>query len=134
MSKFTEIVKEDTPRIIIKFEFDEQGRDQYEWGNIGNIPLMSLIGGIVNVQVELSDISLDRLVIHDKICPDQMLVITWDKDTKDFDWFVHRNVPKYGMLGMLDLIRATMVDSIRARQSTIQQPTLVDINGQPIRR
>lgn len=133
MSKYADIVKQDTPRIVIKFKFDDEGKDQYEWGNVGTIPVMAMIGAIVKTQIELVSIETDRLGLYNKLCPEQMLVIAWDRDNNTFHWFMHKDTPKYGILGMLDLIRATLVDSIRMRQAA-QQPTILDPTGQPIIR
>lgn len=119
MSKYSEVVKEDTPRLIVKFRIHEDGKDDYEWGVIGQIPLLQLVGAVLDVQAEMCESVGWQLEVKGKTCPDQQLVIVYDKSL--FSWFVHRDYPKYGMLGMLDIIRATLVDTIRATQAQQQQ-------------
>src|SRR4051812_1016324 len=115
MTKFTNVIKEDTPRLVVNFKVDDIGKEQYEWGIHGNIPLLSVIGAIVKVEVELASLEIMRLGILDKFCNDRMLLIAFVDNT--FHWFLHKDTPKYGMLGMLEMIRATLIDTTRARQA-----------------
>ncbi len=123
MSKYEDVVKQDTPRLIVKFRLDSEGRDQYEWGTAGSaIPLLHIIGAIIKTQNEMFDYAGWELEVREKTCPNQELVIAWLNNT--FSWFMHRDTPMYGMLGMLNMIRATLEDTIKARQHAAQQMIL----------
>lgn len=127
MSKFDETVRQDTPRLVVTFQ--RQGdKELYQWGVVGAIPVLSLIGVIVRVQAELAFRSPDE-------CPEMALVITWDEGTHKFSWFVHQDIPVDSLVGMLETIKATIVATHVARVAASQQVVhrLLGPDGQPMR-
>lgn len=133
MGKYKTIVKEDTPRLTIKFRVDDNGREQYEWGVSGNIPLIDLISAISRTIVELTliPINVQALTVHDKLCPNPELVIVHD-EAREFHWFLHPEA-SHGILGMLELIKATIVAGTMARQ-VAQQGLILGVDGRPMPR
>ena len=125
MSNFTETVKHDTPRLVIMYR-EVDGKEQYQWGVVGAIPIMNLIGAIVRFQAELPS--------HEwpyEECPESALVITWNKESGKFDWFVHPDIPVDSLVGMLETVRMTIVNTHIARQAAAQQVRLLGPDGQP---
>lgn len=127
MTRFVDSVSQETPRLVVMFRRGEDGKDdQFQWGVIGQIPMLSLIGAIVRVQGELYFRSPNE-------CPEQALVIIYDSVTKAFDWFVHPDVPVDAMAGMLEAIKFTITASRMAQQKANQQ-VILGPDGLPIKR
>lgn len=128
-TRFKDIVKSDTPILVVNFKVNDEGREDYEWGVKGNIPLLPLIGYVVKVLNEYASTDIQRLYLFDKICKPQALVIAYVD--KEFHWFLHKDTPKYGMLGMLKMIETTLVGTTMAR-STANQQRILGVDGKPI--
>lgn len=106
------------------------GTDGFNWGVVGNIPMLVLVGAVARVQA--ADITRPD---DDHVCPEPALVITWDRDTNTTHWYAHPNLPIDSLMGMLEIIKATLVANLIAQQ---QQHKLVDRallgpDGQPMR-
>ncbi len=127
-SGFTETVKEDTPRLVVMFKREGE-QERFQWGMVGGMPLLSLIGCVARVQAELPMLEPGDTRYE---CPDSALVIAWDG--KRFDWYVHKDIPVDSLVGMLETIKAALVGSNAARQQAAQQVGLVGPDGRPIRR
>ena len=122
MSKYNE----ETSRLVVMFRRDGDN-EQFQWGMVGAMPLMSLIGCIVRIQTDLGN------VFHET-CDQMALVLAWNADQREFSWFLHPDLPIQSLVGMLEVIKATLVGSQLARQAAAQQVGLVDRNGKPLRR
>lgn len=132
MANYYEAVSADTPRLELRFRIDEQGREQFEWGMQGGMPILSLISAIINVQHQLQTMpSWAWTVKHD--CPEQKVVLAWNTQTRSFDWFAHKDTPRDAVIGMLEMIKATIVAGNVARQMASQQ-LILGIDGRPVRR
>lgn len=141
MSKFSEIVNNDTPRLVVMFRRPAPDQEQFQWGMIGKMPVITAVGYITRVQAEL------RLSDSDHNCDEMALVIAWHcptirncidgTETKlppQFDYFVHPNIPVDSLVGMLETIKAALVGSSMAQQARNQQVGLLDGTGNPIKR
>jgi hypothetical protein len=128
MSRFADTVKKETPRIVIMFARGPKGEENFQWGIVGQLPLLSVVGYIGHVQ---SDIRLPD-PIHD--CNQMALVIMWDATKKQFDYFIHPDIPVESMCGMLELVKMALVDSNKAQQVRNQQISILGPDGQPMRR
>ncbi len=126
MSKFTETVTQETPRLVVMFQRDGEN-EMFSWGIVGKIPLLSLIGAIVETQVELF------VVEWAEKCPESSLVIAYDEATRKFQWFIGPDIPTHPLVGMLDTIRITLATTHVARQQAAQQVVL-GLDGRPFRR
>lgn len=127
-TKFIDVVKQDTPRLVVTFGH-EGGHERFQWGIIGAMPILSLIGCVVRVQAELPllEPSDDR---YD--CPESALVIVWDGAR--FHWFVHRDIPADSLVGMLETIKLSIIGSNLAQQQAAQGVGLVGPDGRPLMR
>ncbi len=125
MSKFTDTVQPNTPRLVVTYT-NNNGVDQFQWGVVGGIPLLSLVGGIVKVQANLGYDGNDD-------CPECALVMAWNSHRK-FDWFVHPDIPVDALVGMLETIKLTIVSSKMGQQAAAQQVQVLGPDGQPVRR
>lgn len=128
MSRFTDIVKSDTPRLVVALE-----GESFRWGVVGNIPLLSLMGAVVRAQVKLDT----GFVTNEPEMTPPALVIAWDDVEREFRWFVHPDVPIEPLCAMLELIKATLGAQLfqANRQSQIQVPEkqFLGPNGLPLR-
>ena len=112
MSKFVDI-QQDTPRLVIEFKH-EDGKEQFGWGIIGQMPVMTLAGFIVRVQAELAFRKPEE-------CDRMALVIVYDKDDNTFDYVVDSRIPVDSLVGMLEAIKLTLVQSQMMAQQQAQQ-------------
>lgn len=125
MSKFTDTVTQETPRLVVKFKC-EDGKEMFDWGVVGHIPLMSLIGAIVDVQTE---ITLEKWM---EKCPEQALVIVWNELSHTFSYFVSDGIPVPPLVGMLEVIKTIIVATMLQQMET-QRPKILAANGMPFR-
>lgn len=128
MTAFADL-KQDTPRLVVMFKL-EGDRELFQWGIVGNMPIMSLIGHIVRVQAELPLIEPGD-ARHD--CPEQAMVLAWDAERRKFDWFVHRDAPVDPLMGMLETIKTGIIGAQSAQREASQQFVLGP-DGRPARR
>lgn len=129
MSRFTEDVREDTPRLVVLFRLSEQG-EEFQWGVVGKIPSLTLLGMVIRTQAELyCPKSYDKL----HACPEQDLVVTWNPEDRQTWWYAHDTMPLYPMLGMLDTIRMAILSTLDARRQGNQQ-VILGPDGRPVPR
>lgn len=144
MRKFEDAVREETPRLVLLYNRDPKtGQDQFQWGIVGQIPLLSLLGGIARVQSEL----FFRAAAP---CPVSAFVLAWDAEKRAFDWFVgsfpmpskgydgedttvETPIPLEPVCGMLETIKGAIVTGLAARRFSNQQLVLGP-DGNPMRR
>ena len=124
--KYAEVTQ-DTPRLVVMFHSPAPGHERFQWGIVGKIPILSTIGYITYIQAEL-------VLPSQPTCDQLALVIVWDADRTMFDYFVHPSIPVNSLVGMLELIKAALVDSQMAQHVRNQQVGLCGPDGQPIMR
>jgi hypothetical protein len=125
MSKFTETVKQDTPRLVVMFRRDGDN-EMFQWGMVGEMPILTLVGYIIRVQAELFFRAAEE-------CPEPALVIAWDVAARKFDWFVHQDIPVDSLVGMLETVKTVILSTHMARQAANQQ-MILGPDGLPARR
>lgn len=126
MSKFEENVNQHTPRLVVTFK-SVRGNETFQWGIVGNIPMLTIIGAIARVQQELFT------VLSSNMCPEPALVITWDEKERTTDWYIHSNVPLEPLAGMLELIKAGLVASHMARGAAMaSKGAILGPDGRPM--
>ncbi len=126
MSTFSETVKQDTPRVVVLFRRAPDGGEQFQWGVIGSIPVLTLIGYITRIQAELAFRSPEP-------CDQSALVIAYDRDIGKMCYFVHPDIPIDSMVGMLETIKGALVDSQVVQRQAAQQVQIIDPTGRPLR-
>src|SRR3954468_11471891 len=95
--KFNEI-KNETPRLVVLFTPKEDGTEQFKWGMVGKIPILTLLGSLVRIQSELFFKAGGE-------CPEKAFVMVWDDETRKMEWFIHPDIPLDPLAGMVDRIR-----------------------------
>lgn len=127
MSLFTDTVKQDTPRLVVMYSTNENGNDQYQWGVVGNPPLLSLLGHIGYMQSQLmSNVWLSE-------CPQSALCLAWDADEREFNDFVHPSIPRDSLCGMLEVIKSLLTAG-RIGQHMASQQVLLGPDGRPFNK
>jgi hypothetical protein len=134
-------IKQDTPRLVVMFHRPAPDQERFQWGIVGKLPILSLIGYLTRVQNELPLLEPGD---ERHACPQSALVITWGPDpgAKDvveyqkygFNYFVHHDIPVDSLVGMMETIKAAMVGSQLAQQARDQQVGIVGPDGHPMRR
>lgn len=127
--KFEETVKADTPRLVVMFQL-RGGEEVFQWGMVGTMPLLSLVGCVARVQVEL----IHPCPQGPHVCPQPALCIAWDAERRGFDYFVHPDIPAEPLVGMLETIKATLLGTHQARKAAAEQVGLLGPDGHPMRR
>lgn len=125
MSRFADVVKQDTARIVIKCERNG-GKEQFQWGMVGKMQLLTVVGFITRTQAEL--ITHDR---SEEPCLEMALVIA-ETGPGVFEWFIHPDMPVDSTIGMLETIKITLLGTQMAQQTANRQ-LLLGPNGQPMR-
>lgn len=120
-------LQQDTPRLVVMFKQDDN-KELFQWGIVSEIPLLSLIGQIVRVQNELPLLEPND-PYHD--CSESALVIAYE--AKAFYWFVHPDIPKTTLVGMLETIKITLLGAQAARRMASEQ-LILGPDGRPVRR
>lgn len=123
--KFYDIVKNETPRVVVMFRRDGD-KELFQWGMVGGVPILALVGQIVRVQAELAFRKPEE-------CPESALVIAYIAESRKFDWFVHPDIPVESLVGMLETIKVMILDSHMAKQIGAQKVQLLGPDGQPMR-
>lgn len=103
MEKFEDLVKQDTPRLVVMFKL-ENGAEMFGWGMVGEIPRLTTIGAIVRVQSEL-------YFKAGKYCPGPALVIAYNPIAKSINWFINPDIPIDPLAGMLETIKHAILSA-----------------------
>lgn len=130
MSNFADVMATNPLRLVVTFNRDSSGKEQFQWGVAKGIPILNLIAHISRVQADL----LNNVWIPE--CEDvggrQGLVIVWDNEERVLSHYVHPDVPRDPLAGMLEIIKAILVGSRVAQQSS-QKVQLLGPDGTPWR-
>lgn len=112
------LVEKNLPRLVIKFRYSTSGDEQFEWGVVGNIPILTLIGHINSVQKELIE------HVHMDECEEDVFVLIWDKEDKRMWCFSNPDIPREPLIGMLEVIKSLLVGSRMAQAAGAQQQSI----------
>ncbi len=115
---FAEVMQSNPPRLVVKFQRAHDGSEQFEWGVVSYIPVLSMIGYIVELQ---GCLSRGEWMPE---CDQPALVVTYDPTDRSFATFVHRDVPATPIVGMLEIIKTMLVDSRMAQHAGAQNRIL----------
>jgi hypothetical protein len=126
MSNFT--LNPGVPHLAVIFKRGPDGGESFGWGATGNIPMLSLIGAITQAQHELPE----NRQYDDWQCSEPLFVIIWNQAERSLDWFVHPDIPLDPLIGMLETIKLTLVQSWAAQQQMARQPLVLGPDGSPV--
>lgn len=129
-------MKDEPPRFVVHCKV-EDGKEMFGWGTVGNIPLLSLIANIVQIQQKLST-SLPYQIgnIEGRHCPEKQLVSIYCPNTRKFDWFVG-DVSFESMVGFLEIVKleaVTVFNRMMSQRQSQQQPHIIGVDGNPLRK
>ena len=130
MSNFYSVVKQDTPRLVVMFKRPTPEQESFQWGMVGSLPLLGLIGYITRIQQEIPCVCSDE---DENFCPESALVIVWDKGNQLFDWYYNPDIPTDSLVGMLEVIKSAFVTSQLAQSVRNQQVGICGPDGKPMR-
>ena len=126
MSNFAEVVKQDTPRLVVECEVVPGKGERFKWGMVGALPLLTLIGYIARVQHDI----IGQLAERRNECSEVAFVIAWTGTT--FDWWLHRDIPVDSLVGMLETIKLALISQAATPAARGKQgPSLLGPDGRP---
>lgn len=129
MSTFEQCIKQDTPRLVVMYKRDEDGKgENFQWGITPGMPMPALLGYISRVQVDI----INQLAEAHNECPQLALVIAWNgEDT--FAWWIHRDIPADSIVGMLEVVKSTLINGKMGQVTASQRVQLLGPDGKPMR-
>lgn len=128
MKDFAELIATNPPRIVVSFRRNHDGSEEFEWGIVGNVPVLTLIGHLVAVQRKLC---ADEYISE---CPESAFVMAWDDEEKELRHFISSDIPEEPLVGMLEVIKGVLVGSRLAQMAAAQQTRIMGPDGRPMRR
>ena len=126
---FAEAIADNPPRLVVLFRQGPDGSEQFQWGVVGKAPVLSLIGGILVAQADL---------LRDEWVPEctneePAFALLWDAADRTTSHYLHPLIPRVPLVGMLETIKAMLVDS-RLAQHVAAQSLIVGLDGRPMRQ
>lgn len=125
---FAELMATNPARLVVQYTQARDGSEQFQWGVVGKIPVMNLIGGVARAQADLTG---GKWIPGCESDP-AAFVLVWHPEERRFEHFVHRDIPADPLVGMLKVIEAIMVDS-RLAQHAASQTRILGPDGNPMR-
>jgi hypothetical protein len=131
MNNFTETMSTNPPRLVVMFQRGDDGSERFQWGVVGSIPILSVIGSIARVQADL----VGGLWIQECDNEQPALVIAWDRVTRTLEYYLHPDIPTLPLVGMLETIKAMLVASRLGQQVGSQkiEGNVLGLDGKPMR-
>ena len=117
--------------MVVEFSMVD-GNETFKWGVVGHIPILSLIGALSGMQGYLP-IGEEDDGKHPG-APENALVIVWHADINDFEVFRGAELPTYSLVGMLEIIKTSLIAAFMARAQTSMPPPIFGPDGQPMIR
>lgn len=131
MNTFAEIMASNPPRLVVLFRRGGDGGEQFQWGIVGSIPILTLIGHIHLAQTAL--VQEEGFMTPDpNACA---FILTWDAERRGMHHFLHPDIPEVPLAGMLETIKSALVMSRMGQMMAAQQtrsPAILGPNGVPI--
>lgn len=131
MSAFAEVMRDNPPRMVVQYSLTHSGEENFSWGVVGQIPMLSLIGAIVRAK---GLIAAGTWMPDCGGAPEPSLVIVWHQDDREFAFYLDSAIPIDPLLGMLSNIESMLLSSIHAQQVAAGMAGLLGPDGQPMRR
>lgn len=118
-------IHQNTPRLVVEFIRPQPNQEQFRWGVVGSLPLLTLIGYIVRVQAELAFRKPEE-------CDKMALVIAWDAELNLFDYVVDPRIPVDSLVGMLETIKLQLIGSQAAQSMQGDGVGIFGADGRPL--
>lgn len=121
---YTDTVSTNPPRLVVVFSRGDAGQENFKWGVVGAVPILTALGYIGKVQADL----VARAWIPACDNPQPALVIVWDSADAAMSHYVSPDIPPDSLAGMLEVIKSELVLSRMGQRSGILGP-----DGKPLR-
>jgi hypothetical protein len=123
VDKLEEIIRANptTPRMVILYR-NKGGTDRFQWGLLGDLPVLTLVGYITRVQADLQFRSPEP-------CDAMGMVVL----TGPWRYFVNPGIPVDPLVGMLETIKAALVGSRVGQSAAAQRVQVLGPDGTPMR-
>lgn len=134
---FDDVMATNPARLVLQFSLDAAGAEKFDWGVVGQLPVLSAVGCIVQVQAVLSTSRLDDYTLDlppSRYCQHPALVIAWDASNRQFQWWTHPSIPVDPLLGTLEMVKASLVAGHLAQSAAAKRSPIVRPDGSPFRR
>ena len=121
---FGTLMSTNPPRLVVLYRQGEDGTQQFQWGMVGTVPVLTLIGSLVEAQARIR---------HDSVykCEESAFVVAWEGDRPSY--WCHQDVPKTALLGMLETIKHSVVGGRLEQQAAAQRMQILGPDGSPMR-
>jgi hypothetical protein len=126
-----ELVKANAPRLVVMFKRQEDGSEQFQWGMSGKMPLLTLVGCVINAQYSLIHSQDSSREIQE--CGENAFVIAFDPDSTQVIYFCHKDIPTTPLVGMLETIKTALINSRVGQHMVNQQTPILGPDGKPMR-
>lgn len=127
---FTECMESNPARLVILYQPQSNGDESFQWGVVGNIPVITLIGHIDGLQSDLNN----REWIPEADHPQPALVIAYDPTDKTLRHYMDHTIPIEPLVGMLEIIKGLLTTSRMAQHMGANLTPVLGPDGKPVRR
>lgn len=124
---FREAMETNPARLVVQWRQAQGGRDEYQWGIVGDLPVLSVIAKLVEVQAKL--VGGEWVSECDDDLPALVLVLSSD----GLETYLDRRIPSDSLCGMLEIIKAMLVNSRLAMMQAANKVQLYGPDGSPMR-
>lgn len=134
MDEFYELMATDPPRLVVQYGHTPDGSECFEWGAVGSIPVLTIIGYVERVCVELvTDIPIPECDVPNN---PPSLVIAMDPRDGKMVHYKHSSIPADALVGMLAVIKATLIQGRVAQHMAAQHMAagIIGPDGRPVNR
>ena len=126
---YEEVIATNPPRLVVLFQRGRDGGEQFQWGVVGGIPVLTMVGYIARVQADLIAGGWVPECTHDV----PALVIAWDAQHRELSHFVHPDIPTDSLVGMLEMVKSMLVASRMGQHTAAQKVEILGPDGKPMR-
>jgi hypothetical protein len=117
--RYSRIVTPGTPHLWVNYDLVD-GKRIMTWGvnRPEHVPSLDMIGAVIRAQNLLSDRSFSDMDPWFEWCTECRFVIAWYGPHPEF--FLHKDIPIDKLLGMLEVVKSTLMASMIMRQQQQQ--------------
>lgn len=128
MGAFAELISADPPRLVVLYKRGSDGSANFQWGVVGSIPVLDLIGAVAAAEAVLATGFAAM-----ELCDQPAIVLAWDAASASVRAFAHPDIPRGPLVGMLEVVKEVLVASQVERMAP-HKSSIVGPDGAPFRR
>lgn len=123
MFNFKRFLETKQPHLVIRYQPSE-GKSPFSWGVSGSIPIVNLIGAIIEIQGDL----LAHRIDPNDLCDEPVLVVTYNAEENNIYWFVNEHIPISPLVGTIEIVKQVFV-STELAQMVMSKPRILGPDG-----